>query len=276
MSGERAPGLESGPGLTLGGMARPAGIDFFGPNYRSAARKRDRNICVWVERSGGWRPGSGALRRISRWPVIRSLLFWANFLLQVLGSLKTLLSFLALLAGMFALLRILEFGAAAGGALPGGALELLATFPILPLLLVLFAVMRLTALGRYHGAEHKAVAAYERTGTVTLEEARRSSRIHPRCGTNILIYILAASLIEPFVSWWPYAILQFLLISEAWFVFGQTRPSIAVGNFFQRYFTTAEPRLGELEVAVESLRLLISAERYGRESDSPILLEARY
>jgi uncharacterized protein YqhQ len=53
---------------------------------------------------------------------------------------------------------------------------------------------------------------------------------------------------------------QFILISEAWFVFGQTRASIAVGNFLQRYFTTTEPRRAELEVAVESLNRLLRAE----------------
>ena len=120
--------------------------------------------------------------------------------------------------------------------------------------------MKFTPIGRYHGAEHKAVAAYEEYGEVTLEGARKSSRIHPRCGTNILSYIVLAALLDPLVDWWGYAILQFILISEAWFVFGPTRPSIAVGNFLQRYFTTTEPRRAELEVAVESLKRLLRAE----------------
>jgi hypothetical protein len=259
-------------------MARPAGVDFFGPNFRSAARRRDEDICVLVECSNLWRPRSAKLCRISRWPVVRSFVFWGNFLLQILGSFKTLLVFLALLGGLFGTVQLLHLGAASGeGGAVGGALEFLATFPILPLLVVLFGFMKLTSIGRYHGAEHKAVAAYERTGAVTLEEARRSSRIHPRCGTNILLYILIASLVEPFVSWGPYAVLQFILISEAWFVFGQTRPSVAIGNFFQRYFTTAEPRMSELEVAVESLNLLIDAEQGGyRAGAAPVQLSARY
>jgi uncharacterized protein YqhQ len=120
--------------------------------------------------------------------------------------------------------------------------------------------MRLTPIGRYHGAEHKVVAAYENHGEVTLEGANKSSRIHPRCGTNILGYIVLAALLDPLISWWGYAVLQFILISEAWYVFGKTRPSIAVGNFLQRYFTTTEPRRAELEVAVESLSKLLRAE----------------
>ena len=54
--------------------------------------------------------------------------------------------------------------------------------------------------------------------------------------------------------------MQFIFISEAWFVLGKTRPSIAVGDFLQRYFTTTEPRPAELEVAVESLNKLLRAE----------------
>jgi uncharacterized protein YqhQ len=95
---------------------------------------------------------------------------------------------------------------------------------------------------------------------VTLEGAQKSSRIHPRCGTNILSYIVLAAVLDPFIDWWGYAVLQFILISEAWFILGRTRPSIAVGNFLQRYFTTTEPRRAELEVAVESLRRLLQAE----------------
>ena len=120
--------------------------------------------------------------------------------------------------------------------------------------------MKSSPIGRYHGAEHKAVAAYEEHGEVTLEGARKSSRLHPRCGTNILSYIVLAALLDPLVGWWGYAILQFILISEAWFVLGKTRPSIAVGNFLQKYFTTTEPSRAELEVAVESLRRLLRAE----------------
>jgi uncharacterized protein YqhQ len=95
---------------------------------------------------------------------------------------------------------------------------------------------------------------------VTLEEARKSSRVHPRCGTNILGYIVLAALLDPFIAWWGYAVLQFILISEAWYIFGKMRPSIAVGNLLQRYFTTTEPRRAELEVAVESLSKLLQAE----------------
>jgi Protein of unknown function (DUF1385) len=245
--------------LLLGGMAHWDGLDLFGPNYMSVAYRRKGEIHVSVEPSNLWKPKNPTVRRISRWPILRSIFFWGRLLLQVVGSFWVLLFFVATLAGLWLFVRLMELGSGEEGLL-GGVFSFFAQFPILPVLLLFFAAMKFTPIGRYHGAEHKAVAAYEDYGEVTLEGARKSSRIHPRCGTNILSYIVLAALLDPLIDWWGYAILQFILISEAWFIFGPTRPSIAVGNFLQRYFTTTEPRRAELEVAVESLKRLLHAE----------------
>jgi Protein of unknown function (DUF1385) len=244
--------------LVLGGMARWDGLDLFGPNYMSVAFRRKGEIHVRVEPSNLWKPKDPTVQRISRWPIVRSIFFWTRLLIQVVGSFWTLVFFFGTLVALWLFVRLMEFGSGEG--LVGGAFSLFAEFPILPVLLLFFAAMKFTPIGRYHGAEHKAVAAYEEHGEVTLEGARKSSRIHPRCGTNILSYIVLAALLDPLIDWWGYAVLQFILISEAWFILGKTRASIAVGNFLQRYFTTTEPRRAELEVAVESLRRLLRAE----------------
>lgn len=252
---------ESPERLAFGGMARLHGIDFFGPGYMSVADRRGSEIELRIDRSRSGPPRSPLVRRVSRWPVIRSGFFWGRLLLQLVGSVRGVLALLLMLLTLWLFTLLLEFGGRVGGdGVAGDALNLFATFPVLPLLLLMFAVMKFTTIGRYHGAEHKAVASYERDGEATLAGAKRSSRIHPRCGTNILIYIILASLIAPVVSWPPYAVLQFVLISEAWYLFGNTRPSIAAGNFLQRFFTTSEPRRAELEVAVESLQRLVQAE----------------
>ena len=109
-----------------------------------------------------------------------------------------------------------------------------------------------------------------------LQNAKTSSRLHPRCGTNILGYIIVAALLDPLIGWWGYSVLQFILISEAWFVFGNTRPSIAVGNILQKYFTTTEPRRAELEVAVESLNRLLEAEQGLTSGELRVQMPARY
>ena len=47
----------------------------------------------------------------------------------------------------------------------------------------------------YHGAEHKAIAAYEAGVELTVANARPYSRIHPRCGTSFLIAVIALSIL---------------------------------------------------------------------------------
>lgn len=46
----------------------------------------------------------------------------------------------------------------------------------------------------YHGAEHKAVAAYEAGCPLKVEEVQRFSTIHPRCGTTLLLVVVALSI----------------------------------------------------------------------------------
>ncbi|MCL1808065.1 MAG: DUF1385 domain-containing protein [Oscillospiraceae bacterium] len=47
----------------------------------------------------------------------------------------------------------------------------------------------------YHGAEHKAIAAYEAGDELTVENVRLRSRFHPRCGTSFLLTVVLVSMI---------------------------------------------------------------------------------
>ncbi len=265
----RDDATEKGGRLTFGGMARWDGLDLFGPNYMSVAYRRKGEIHVKIEPSALRKPTNPALQRVSRWPIIRSLFLWGRVFAQLFGSVWSLLFFTATLAALWIFVRLMQLGSGQGAF--GGVFTFFAEFPILPILLLFFAAMRFTPIGRYHGAEHKAVAAYEKYGEVTLQNARGVSRVHPRCGTNIMLYVILAALLDPLIAWWGYAVLQFILISEAWFIFGQTRPSIAVGNFLQKYLTTTEPRRAQLEVAVEGINSLLRAEVEREDALSPAL-----
>jgi uncharacterized protein YqhQ len=251
-------------------------VDLFGPNYSSAAERRNGKIYVWIDPSNLWRP-EAILKRVVEWPILRSIFFWFRILLVLAGSLRALVSFVASMAVLWLLISLAESATESVGGPLGVVLAFFAAFPILPVLLPFFAAMKFTPIGRYHGAEHKAVAAYEKYGEVTFEGAKAMSRLHPRCGTNILIYIILAGLADPFIDWAPYAVLQFILLTEAWFIFGKTRVSIAIGDFLQKYFTTSEPGRKELEVAVESLKELLRAEAGERGADKePVLIPARF
>ncbi len=46
----------------------------------------------------------------------------------------------------------------------------------------------------YHGAEHKCIFTYEKGQELTVENARKMSRFHPRCGTSFLLIVLIVSI----------------------------------------------------------------------------------
>lgn len=47
----------------------------------------------------------------------------------------------------------------------------------------------------YHGAEHKTIACYEAGEPLTVENIRRKTRFHPRCGTSFIIIVLLVSIL---------------------------------------------------------------------------------
>lgn len=47
----------------------------------------------------------------------------------------------------------------------------------------------------YHGAEHKTIACYEAGEELTVENAKKQSRLHARCGTNYLFLVMLISIL---------------------------------------------------------------------------------
>ena len=48
---------------------------------------------------------------------------------------------------------------------------------------------------QYHGAEHKTIHAFESGGAVDAAHAARMSRLHPRCGTTFLLFVICISIV---------------------------------------------------------------------------------
>ena len=48
---------------------------------------------------------------------------------------------------------------------------------------------------RYHGAEHKVIRAFESGNGVSVDAAQGFSRLHPRCGTTFLLFVLSIAII---------------------------------------------------------------------------------
>ncbi len=47
----------------------------------------------------------------------------------------------------------------------------------------------------YHGAEHKTIRCYEAGLPLTVENARKQTRLHPRCGTSFLLVVMVISIV---------------------------------------------------------------------------------
>jgi uncharacterized protein YqhQ len=132
---------------------------------------------------------------------------------------------------------------------------------------------------QYHGAEHKAISTYEAQEELVVENARRKTTMHPRCGTTFLVMVAMVSILVftavgavlPVVS-------QHRVVQSVAFFFMKLpfMPLIAAITFeiqriFARYcttgplrvllwpgflvqkITTAEPDDTQLEVAMASL-----------------------
>ena len=126
---------------------------------------------------------------------------------------------------------------------------------------------------QYHGAEHKTIFCYEAGLDLTVENARNMSRLHPRCGTSFLVYVMIISIILfSFVSWgnmWvrlgmkllllpvvagiSYEIIRWAGRSKNKVVCVISRPGMWLQNI-----TTREPDDSQLEVAIESMKAVLT------------------
>lgn len=48
---------------------------------------------------------------------------------------------------------------------------------------------------KYHGAEHKTISCYEKGLPLTVENAKKCTRIHDRCGTTFIVFVLVISIL---------------------------------------------------------------------------------
>ena len=152
----------------------------------------------------------------------------------------------------------------------------------------MIAVSRMKEMKRlfsYHGAEHKTIRCYEAKLPLTVENARKMTRLHPRCGTSflfvvmivsILVFSLATPLLRPITagitSHWLEALVRVVLkllllpiVVGISYEFNRlvgrhdnwlTRALSAPGMWLQ-YLTTNEPDDSMLEVGIEALTLVL-------------------
>jgi len=127
----------------------------------------------------------------------------------------------------------------------------------------------------YHGAEHKSIHCYEHGEELTVENVKKHTRLHPRCGTSFLLIVMVISIVIfffirfdnllykllarlvliPVVAGISYEIIKFAGRHDNLF----TRIISYPGTLFQ-YITTKEPDDSQIEVAIASLKAVIPQE----------------
>ncbi len=128
----------------------------------------------------------------------------------------------------------------------------------------------------YHGAEHKTIACHEAQLPLTVENVRKQTRFHKRCGTSFIFITLIISIfvmcLVPFTITWQRVVASFVLlplivgISYECIRLAGNRDNIltkilsAPGLAMQR-ITTREPDDSMIEVAITALTACIPEDK---------------
>lgn len=129
----------------------------------------------------------------------------------------------------------------------------------------------------YHGAEHKTISCYEQGLPLTVENAKKCKRVHDRCGTTFMIFVMLISIVVfalfeslvgvhlkgivrvllkvallPFIAGLSYELLKALSKTDFWLFYPLKIP----GLLLQR-ITTKEPDDEMLEVAITAFKKVL-------------------
>lgn len=133
----------------------------------------------------------------------------------------------------------------------------------------------------YHGAEHKCINCIEHGMPLTVENVRKSSKQHKRCGTSFIFFVLAISIILlllvrvetvvmrvvvrlallPVIAGISYEILKLAGNSDNPLVNLLSKPGLAIQNL-----TTKEPDDSMIEVAIEAVEAVFDWRAYEAEN----------
>ncbi|MEK6705654.1 MAG: DUF1385 domain-containing protein [Bdellovibrionota bacterium] len=146
---------------------------------------------------------------------------------------------------------------------------------------------------QYHGAEHKSIHAFEAGDELIIENARKYPPLHPRCGTSFLFFLVLISIVIfsavfPMFGLTNHFLMVFIKILLMFPVAGLSYEFIKVCSyrrqslFFRmlawpgmalQQLTTREPSDDQLEVALASLKQVLSLEKAAKELNAIELRE---
>ena len=134
----------------------------------------------------------------------------------------------------------------------------------------------------YHGAEHKCINCIEHGMELNIENVRKSSRLHKRCGTSFLLIVMLISivffmfirvdsriqqlvlrlLLIPVIAGVSYEFIRLAGRYDNWFVNALSQP----GLWMQR-LTTREPEDDMIEVGIASVEAVFNWKKWQKEEN---------
>ncbi|HMB71048.1 MAG TPA: DUF1385 domain-containing protein, partial [bacterium] len=129
---------------------------------------------------------------------------------------------------------------------------------------------------QYHGAEHMTIFNYEAEVPITVENSRNRPRLHPRCGTSFLFFVMLVSIFVfallgrpetladrltriafvPLIAGISYEVIRF----SARILDKPLGRALAAPGMGLQLMTTAVPDDTQLEVAVVALKAALTGE----------------
>lgn len=125
---------------------------------------------------------------------------------------------------------------------------------------------------QYHGAEHKAIYAFENEEELTVENVRKHTTLHPRCGTTFMFVVIVISIIIFAFAGWHNRLVNMLIrlallpviSGVAYEIFKLAAKSnnkivraISFPGLMLQKLTTKEPDDSMMEVAIASLKAVL-------------------
>ena len=133
---------------------------------------------------------------------------------------------------------------------------------------------------QYHGAEHKSIYAYENLEELTVENVKKHTTLHPRCGTTFIFVVMIISILVFALAGWHNRLVNLVLrlvllpviagISYELFKLAAKSNNkivklISLPGILLQKITTKEPDDSMMEVAIASLKAVVESEEVIQE-----------
>ena len=136
---------------------------------------------------------------------------------------------------------------------------------------------------QYHGAEHKSIYAYENMEELTVENVKKHTTLHPRCGTTFIFVVMIISILVFALAGWHNRLVNLVLrlvllpviAGVSYEIFKLAAKSnnklvklVSLPGILLQKITTQEPDDSMMEVAIASLRAVIESEEVTEEGNN--------